>query len=88
MFTQLQRQTVTDCFSHKQQGLILTGRAIQAVETKVQNGKKKIKEIRNKMTSHTCTCVLYNQNNLILSDKNNKDKLHCKCGGIGRNEIW
>ena len=25
------------------------------------------------MTSHTCTCVLYNQNNLILTDKNNKE---------------
>jgi len=25
------------------------------------------------MTSHICTCVLYNQNNLILSDRNNKE---------------
>ena len=25
------------------------------------------------MTSCTCTCVLYNQNNLILTDKNNKE---------------
>ena len=51
----------------------MTGRAIYPVETKVQNDKTKIKEIKNKITSCTCTCVLYNQNNLILTDKNNKE---------------
>ena len=34
---------------------------------------RKKEKTKNKITSHTCTCVLYNQNNLILTAKNNKE---------------